>query len=70
MTRILPESVKLEFETYDSRSVPVNAAISGEQQEDIWYNINRLNPEELVISGPSSVVQTVASAYVLSIIHI
>ena len=64
VTRILPESVKLEFETYDSRSVPVNAAISGEQQEDIWYNINRLNPEELVISGPSSVVQTVASAYV------
>ena len=64
VTRILPESVKLEFETYDSRSVPVNAAISGEQQEDIWYNINRLNPEELVISGPSSVVQTIASAYV------
>ena len=30
----------------------------------MWYNINRLNPEELVISGPSSVVQTVASAYV------
>ena len=61
---IVPESVKLEFETYDSRSVPVNAAISGEQREDTWYNINRLNPEELVISGPSSVVQTVASAYV------
>ena len=64
VTSIVPDSIKLEFETYDSRSVPVNAAISGEQQEDIWYNINRLNPEELVISGPSSVVQTVASAYV------
>ena len=64
VTRILPESVKLEFETYDSRSVPVNAAVSGEQQENTWYNITRLNPEELVISGPSSVVQTVASAYV------
>ena len=64
VTRILPESIKLEFETYDSRSVPVNAAISGERQDDMWYNINRLNPEELVISGPSSVVQTVASAYV------
>ncbi len=32
--------------------------------DNIWYNINRLNPEELVISGPSSVVQTIASAYV------
>ncbi len=29
-----------------------------------FETINRLNPEELVISGPSSVVQTVASAYV------
>ena len=64
VVRIVPDSIKLEFETYDSRSVPVNAAVSGEQREDMWYNINRLNPEELVISGPSSVVQTVASAYV------
>ena len=64
VTRIVPDSIKLEFETYDSRSVPVNAAVSGEQTEGMWYNINRLNPEELVISGPSSVVQTVASAYV------
>ena len=64
VTSIVPDSIKLEFETYDSRSVPVNAAVSGEQTEGMWYNINRLNPEELVISGPSSVVQTVASAYV------
>ena len=63
VTRILPESVKLEFETYDSRSVPVNAAVSGEQQENTWYNTIRISIE-LVISGPSSVVQTVASAYV------
>ena len=62
--KILPESVTLEFEAYDSRSVPVNASVTGEQMENTWYNINRLNPEELVISGPSSVVQTIASAYV------
>lgn len=62
--KILPESVTLEFEAYDSRSVPVNAVITGEQDANAWYNINRLNPEELVISGPSSVVQTIASAYV------
>ena len=62
--KILPESVTLDFEAYDSRSVPVNAAVTGDQDENTWYNINRLNPEELVISGPSSVVQTIASAYV------
>lgn len=61
---IVPESVTLEFETYDSRSVPVNAAVSGEKGEDMWYNISRLNPSELVISGPSSVVRDIASAHV------
>ena len=37
VVRIVPDSIKLEFETYDSRSVPVNAAVSGEQREDMWY---------------------------------
>lgn len=61
---ILPETVTLEFEAYDSRSVPLNASITGETMDTMWYNVSRLNPEELVISGPSSVVQTIASAYV------
>lgn len=64
VVRIMPESVTLEFEAYDSRTVPVNAALTGEQSENMWYNINRVNPEELVISGPSSLIQTIASAYV------
>ena len=62
--RILPESVTLSFEAYDSRSVPVNTVITGTKQDDMWYDVNRVNPEELVISGPSSVVQTIASANV------
>lgn len=61
---ILPETVTLEFEAYDSRSVPLNASITGGDTDAMWYNVSRLNPQEVVISGPSSVVRTIASAYV------
>ncbi|HIU33210.1 MAG TPA: hypothetical protein IAB02_01480 [Candidatus Pullichristensenella excrementigallinarum] len=60
--KIMPETVSITFESIDSRSVPVNAFISGEEQETLWYSITRKNPEELVISGASSLVQSIVSA--------
>ena len=62
---ILPETVTLEFEAYDSRSVPLNASITG--GDDGRHVVQRQPPQptrKLVISGPSSVVRTIASAYV------
>ena len=64
VTRIMPESITLAFESLDSRSVPVNAIVSGGKRDDLWYRISRRNPDELTISGASSVVQSIVSAYV------
>lgn len=64
VTRIMPETITLNFETLDSRSVPVNAKVSGTADDNMWYRISRKNPEEITISGASSVVQSIDSAYV------
>ncbi|NLF26758.1 MAG: hypothetical protein GX592_02575 [Clostridiales bacterium] len=64
VVRAMPESITLNFEALDSRSVPVNTKFTGGKRDDMWYNVSRRNPEQLVISGASSVVQSIASAYV------
>ena len=61
---ILPDSVTLTFETLDSRQIPVNAQISGEKDEDCWYNISRTNPSVITISGAGSVVRSISQAKV------
>ena len=64
MADIVPESLTLTFETMDSRSIPVNAQLTGESADDYWYNITRTNPSLLTISGAASVVRSIVSAYV------
>lgn len=64
VVRTMPESITLTFEALDSRSIPVNASLTGEKDEDLWYSVTRKNPVELVVSGASSVVQSIESAYV------
>jgi YbbR domain-containing protein len=64
VVRTMPESITLNFEALDSRSIPVNVVLTGEQDESMWYNVSRKNPGELVISGASGVVQSIESAYV------
>ena len=60
---VLPESLTLEFETLDSRTVAVNSTVTNER-EGYWYNVARSNPSVLSVSGAASVVQSIASAHV------
>lgn len=64
VVRIMPESLTLTFEPLDSRIIPVNVQITGDDGKGMWYNVNRSNPANLTISGAASVVQSIASAYV------
>lgn len=64
VTDIVPESLTLTFEAQDSRSVPINSVLTGDVQDDYWYNITRLNPSYLTVSGAGSVVRSIGSATV------
>lgn len=64
VTEIIPESLTLTFEALDSRSVPLNSVLTGDMQEDYWYNITRMNPSNLTVSGAGSVVRNIGSATV------
>lgn len=64
VTEIKPETAKLTFEALDSRSVPINTQTMGEQ-ENFWYNVSRVNPNFLTISGAASMVRGISSATVL-----
>ena len=62
VTEISPESLTLTFEAQDSRSVPINATLTGRMQDDYWYNMTRINPSNLSVSGAASVVRSISSA--------
>ena len=64
VTDIVPESLTLTFEAQDSRSVPINTVLSGDVQENYWYNVTRVNPSFLTVSGAASVVRNIGSATV------
>ena len=61
---IYPSSLSLTFETLDSRSVPVNVTLMGTQSAGYWYNIARANPQQITVTGATSLVQSVTSAVV------
>lgn len=63
VTRVYPSSVTLAFEPLDSRSIPVNVQMTG-NNEDYWYNCSRVNPSQVTISGATSIVQDVGSVVV------
>lgn len=65
VVRITPESLTLSFEALDSRSVPVNVTFEGAEKAGYWYNKNRINPQQLSISGAASIVQDISSASVV-----
>ena len=63
VTGILPESVTLTFETLDSRLIPVNVEIAGEQDSNSrYYSVNRTNPTAITVSGAASVVRSISQA--------
>ena len=61
---IQPESLTLTFEAQDSRSVPINATLTGDIRDDLWYSIVRTNPSFLTVTGAASVVRSISSANV------
>lgn len=60
---VSPSSLKLTFENLDSRNVTVNTELVG-QSDGYWYNVSRVNPSVVTVSGAASVVQSIASARV------
>jgi len=63
VSRVYPASVTLTFEPLDSRSIPVNVQMTG-TDDNYWYNVARVNPSQLTISGATSIVQDVSSVVV------
>ncbi len=64
VTQVWPDSVEVEVENQDQRYVPVNAQITGERADGYWYNVSRVNPSQITVTGPTSLVQKVSSAQV------
>ncbi len=63
---VYPETLKLTFETLDSRVIPVNVQASGEKSDDLWYSVSRTNPVSITVSGAASVVRSLTQARVNS----
>ena len=63
VVQIIPSRVEVVIETLDQRNVPVNVELVGNVDEyKYWYDVSRINPESISVSGPSSVVRKIASA--------
>ena len=62
VVQITPSAVEVVIESLDSRYVPVNVEFTGDVSDSYWYNISRINPTQVTVSGPSSIVQTIVSA--------
>lgn len=62
---VYPPSIEVEIESLDSRIVPLNATITGKEEDsEYWYNVRSLNPSTITVSGASSIVQNVAEGKV------
>jgi len=64
VTQVWPDSIEVEVENQDQRYVPVNAQITGIRADSYWYNVSRVNPSQITVTGPTSLVQKVSSAQV------
>ena len=62
VVQVTPSSVEVTIESRGSRYVPVNVEFTGDVKSNLWYNITRTNPAQVLVSGPSSLLQSVASA--------
>ena len=55
------DSVTVHVESLDSRDMPIEVNLNGMDTEHYWYNVetDSVNPQQITVSGPMSVVQTV-----------
>ena len=63
---VLPETLTLTFEPLDSRSIPLNVQITGDEGENKWYSVSRTNPTMISVSGAASIVRSISQARVYS----
>ncbi|MDO4739969.1 MAG: CdaR family protein [Eubacteriales bacterium] len=61
VVQLWPEFIEVEVEELVERYVPVNVTLTGMDSASYWYS-TRMNPTQVTVSGPASVVQTVSSA--------
>lgn len=61
VTKLYPDSVTVRVESLDSRDMPIEVSLNGTDTEHYWYNVetDSVNPQQITVSGPMSVVQTV-----------
>ena len=61
VTKLYPDSVTVRVESLDSRDMPIEVDLNGMDTENYWYNVetDSVNPQQITVSGPMSVVQTV-----------
>lgn len=64
VVQITPAYVDVNVEMLDQRYVPVNTEIVGNKAPNSWYSVTRINPSQITVSGPASLVQQVSSASV------
>ncbi len=57
-----PNSVTVNVERYMTRRVPVVLELTGDEQEDLYLDSYRTDPNMLSVSGPQSLVTSVARA--------
>ncbi len=61
--QVIPSRIEIVVEELDQRTIPVNVELVGTSENSgYWYNISRINPINISVSGPASLVEQVASA--------
>ena len=60
---VYPSSVDLTFEALDTRSIPINVILEN-TSDKYWYSVTKTNPQQLTVSGPTSLVSEVVQAIV------
>jgi YbbR domain-containing protein len=65
VTQIWPDAIDLLVEEMDQRYAPVNIELTG-KDPNYWYNpiASKINPTQIVLTGPASIVRQVSSALV------
>lgn len=62
--QVSPSTIEVVVEKLDERSVPVNVRLLNAQENDsYWRNVTSINPSQITVSGPSSVVQQISSGW-------
>ena len=63
IVKLYPDTIEINVEALDARTVPVNAEIEN-GLDNYWYSIGRTNPGTITVTGPSSLVQQVSFAQI------